>query len=171
MQLKMWCEASCHVNTIQNMHLGISEHTNATWQHLQRSGCEESRMGSIWNDTKTLFNWKETHRRCQALNSNVSLKGGKAQNLVLHKALCRTGVLNLPSVTPLGHLWTFIYENTSTPVPVSHRTNSICPLMPLGNLFLWNSNILSQKNTPLNSYNEQSLLIYRWTEVGAQRLW
>lgn len=102
---------------------------------------------SILNDT--LFKWKETHWLSQALNPNVCLKAGKSRIWFFTKHFCRTGALDLPSVTPLRHFWTFIYENTSTEVPVSHRTNThISPLILLSNHFLRNSDdVRSQKNS------------------------
>lgn len=125
------------------MHSGISgTHECNTATSVMVRMWEGSRGGQFLKAAKTLFNRKGNTPTVS------SLKKKKAQNLVLHKALCRAGAFHLPSMIPLKHFWTFIYENTWTEVPVSHRTNSICPLVPLSNRFLRNSDdVRSQKNS------------------------
>lgn len=163
MQLKrVWSTLPCQHNT-----RGAHECNTATSVMVGMWG--GSRGGQFLKDAKTLFNRKGNTSTVSSLKKK---KKKKAQNLVLHKALLQgwslPSSLHDPSQTLLDfYIWKYVNRGTCQ----SQNHLNLPPLVPLSNRFLTISDDVrsqktNKKNTPLNSYNEQSLSLYRWDSSG-----
>lgn len=175
MQLKMWCEASCHVNTTEHALRNIGARKSK-----QGNICKGQDVGRVaWgsstlNDTNTHTVQLKGHTPTfSSLESKCVFKSWKKHTIWFFTKRFAGWALNLcdPSQTLLDfYIWKYINRGTYQP------GNKLSPpsLFFSTTIFLeilTTSVLKKKKNPPLNSYNEQILLFYRWTQLGAQRIW